>query len=380
MNKTIVPFLDLRAQHDPIRAELLAAFNEVIDQNAFAGGSFVQKFEEDFAAFCRAKHAIGVGNGTDALWFALLALGVGPGDEVITVSATFMATAEAISYCGATPVFVDIDEATATMNPALLERAITPKTKAIVPVHLYGQIADMDPILEIAKRHGIPVVEDACQAHGAEYKGRRAGTIGDIGCFSFYPGKNLGALGEAGGVVTQDATLAAKVRTLREHGQEKRYFHSMIGWNGRMDGLQAAALRIKLRSLDKGNAARRAHAAQYSRLLAAVPGVITPTVASHGVPVFHLYVIRVKNRDGVLAKLSERGIGCAIHYPKPVHLQQAYAHLGLGRGTTPVAERCADEILSLPMFPELTPAQVETVVAALKQVLLEQTASRTAAA
>ncbi len=378
--KTIVPFLDLRAQHDPIRAELLAAFNEVIDQNAFAGGSFVQKFEEDFSAFCRAKHAIGVANGTDALWFALLALGVGPGDEVITVSATFMATAEAISYCGAKPVFVDIDEATATMNPALLERAITPKTKAIVPVHLYGQIADMDPILEIAKRHGIPVVEDACQAQGAEYKGRRAGTMGDLGCFSFYPGKNLGALGEAGGVITQDAALAAKVRTLREHGQEKRYYHSMIGWNGRMDGLQAAALRIKLRSLDKGNAARRANAALYSRLLADVPGVITPTVASYGVPVFHLYVIRVKNRDGVLAKLSERGIGCAIHYPKPVHLQQAYAHLGLGPGTTPVAERCADEILSLPMFPELTAAQVETVVTAVKQVMLEQNAARATAA
>ena len=378
--KTNVPFLDLRAQHDPIRAELLAAFNEVIDQNAFAGGPFVQKFEEDFAAFCRARHAIGVGNGTDALWFALLALGVGPGDEVITVSATFMATAEAISYCGAKPVFVDIDEATYTMNPALLERAITPRTKAIVPVHLYGQVADMDPILEIAKRHGIPVVEDACQAHGAEYKGRRAGTMGDLGCFSFYPGKNLGALGEAGGVTTQDATLAAKVRTLREHGQEKRYFHSMIGWNGRMDGLQAVALRIKLRALDKGNASRRTNAALYSRLLAEVPGVIAPVVAAYGVPVFHLYVVRVKNRDTVLAKLGERGIGCGIHYPKPIHLQQAYAHLGLGPGTTPVAERCAQEILSLPMFPELTAIQIETVVSELRQVLQQQGLPRVSAA
>ncbi len=378
--KTNVPFLDLRAQHDPIRAELLAAFNEVIDQNAFAGGPFVQKFEEDFAAFCRARHAIGVGNGTDALWFALLALGVGPGDEVITVSATFMATAEAISYCGAKPVFVDIDEATYTMNPALLERAITPRTKAIVPVHLYGQVADMDPILEIAKRHGIPVVEDACQAHGAEYKGRRAGTMGDLGCFSFYPGKNLGALGEAGGVTTQDATLAAKVRTLREHGQEKRYFHSMIGWNGRMDGLQAVALRIKLRALDKGNASRRTNAALYSRLLAEVPGVIAPVVAAYGAPVFHLYVVRVKNRDTVLAKLGERGIGCGIHYPKPIHLQQAYAHLGLGPGTTPVAERCAQEILSLPMFPELTAIQIETVVSELRQVLQQQGLPRVSAA
>ncbi|MBE7537046.1 MAG: DegT/DnrJ/EryC1/StrS family aminotransferase [Opitutaceae bacterium] len=378
--KTTVPFLDLRAQHDPIRAELLAAFNEVIDQNAFAGGPFVQKFEEDFAAYCRAGHAIGVGNGTDALWFSLLALGVGPGDEVITVSATFMATAEAISFCGATPVFVDIDEATYTMNPALLERAITPKTKAIVPVHLYGQVADMDPILDVAKRHGIPVVEDACQAHGAEYKGRRAGTMGELGCFSFYPGKNLGALGEGGGVTTQDAALAAKVRTLREHGQEKRYHHSMIGWNGRMDGLQAAALRIKLRSLDKGNASRRANAALYSRLLADVPGVVTPVVADQGSPVFHLYVIRVKHRDSVLARLGERGIGCGIHYPKPIHLQQAYAHLGLGPGTTPVAERCATEILSLPMFPELTTWQIESVVRELRQVLLQQDLPRVTAA
>lgn len=369
MNKTLVPFLDLRAQHDPIRAELLAAFGEVIDQNAFAGGPFVQKFEADFAQFCRAKHAIGVANGTDAIWLVLLALGVGPGDEVITVPATFMATAEAITYCGAKPVFVDVDEATYTMNPALLERAITPRTKAIVPVHLYGQIADMDPILEIARRHGIPVVEDACQAHGAEYKGRRAGTLGVAGCFSFYPGKNLGALGEAGAVVTQDDALAEKVRILREHGQERRYVHSMIGWNGRMDGMQAAALRIKLRTLDQGNAARRQHAAHYSRLLAQTPGVITPQVAPYGQPVFHLYVIRVKDRDGLLNKLTERGIGCGIHYPCPIHLQKAYAGLGIGPGSFPVSERCAKEIISLPMFPQLTSDQVELVVREVKSIV-----------
>jgi dTDP-4-amino-4,6-dideoxygalactose transaminase len=364
-----VPFLDLRAQHDPLRAELLAAIEQVIDQNAFAGGPFVQKFEEDFARFCDTSHAIGVGNGTDAIWLALLALGVGPGDEVITVPATFMATAEAISYCGATPVFVDIDDRTYTMDPSKLEAAITPKTKAIVPVHLYGQMADMDPIMEIARRHQLPVVEDACQAHGAEYKGRKAGSIGAAGCFSFYPGKNLGALGEAGAVTTNDAALAARIKVLREHGSEKRYFHSQIGWNARMDGIQGAALRIKLRNLAAGNARRRAHAESYGRLLGNVSGLILPHVADHGVPVFHLYVIRLKNRDQVLAELGQRGIGCAIHYPRPVHLQEAYQHLGLKRGSFPVAETYADEILSLPMFPELTEAQIERVASELKAVL-----------
>lgn len=364
-----VPFLNLRAQHDPIRNELLAAFADVLNSSAFAGGPFVAKFEEEFAAFCGTKHAIGVGNGTDALWLALLALGVGPGDEVITVSATFMATAEAISYCGAKPVFIDIDPQTYTMNPALIEAAITPRTKAIIPVHLYGQVADMDPILEIARRRKIFVVEDACQAHGAEYKGRKAGSIGHIGAFSMYPGKNLGALGEAGAITTNDAELAQKMRTLRDHGQHKKYFHSMIGWNARMDGLQGAALSLKLRTLDQGNAARRAHAKRYSELLADQPGVVTPTVAAHGVPVFHLYVVRVKDRDRILNELGQRGIGCGIHYPIPVHLQDAYAFLGIARGSLPVTERYASEILSLPMFPELTPEQVEAVVKELKAVL-----------
>lgn len=369
MNNPTVPFLNLRAQHDPIRAELLAAIAEVIDSNAFAGGPYVARFETDFAAFCGTRHAIGVGNGTDALWLALLALGVGPGDEVITVAATFMATAEAISYCGATPVFVDIDESTYTMNPALIEAAITPRTKAIIPVHLYGQMADMDPIMEIAARHNLPVIEDACQAHGAEYKGRKAGTIGAAGCFSFYPGKNLGALGEAGGVVTNDAALATKIQVLRDHGQKTKYHHSMIGWNARMDGIQGAALRIKLRTLADGNAARRAHAARYTEQLAGLDEVVTPRVADYGVPVFHLYVIRVADRDAVLNSLGQRGIACGIHYPKPVHLQDAYASLGYRPSSLPVTERCASEILSLPMFPELSPAQVDAVVIALKSVL-----------
>lgn len=370
--KVQVPFLDLKAQHDPIRAELLAAIGEVIDRNAFAGGPYVAKFETDFAAFCQVKHAVGVGNGTDALWLALLARGIGPGDEVITVTNTFIATAEAISYCGAKPVFVDVDERTYTMDPKAFERAITPRTKAVIPVHLYGQMADMDPIMEIAKRHNLMVVEDACQAHGATYKGRIAGTIGDAGAFSFYPGKNLGALGEAGGVITNDAALAERMKVLRDHGQETKYHHSCIGWNARMDGVQGVALQIKLKRLAAGNAARLKHAKLYNKLLAGVEGVVTPRIAEYGVPVFHLYVIRVAQRDQLLAALGQRGVSCAIHYPKPVHLQKAYASLGYGPGSFPISERVAPELLSLPMFPELTEAQIETVVRELKALLPNQ--------
>ncbi len=369
-NKIQVPFLDLKAQHDPIRAELLAAIGEVIDRSAFAGGPYVAKFEADFAAYCGARHAVGVGNGTDALWLALLARGIGPGDEVITVPNTFIATAEAISYCGATPVFVDIDESTYTMNPALLERAITPKTKAVIPVHLYGQMADMDPIMEIAKRHNLMVVEDACQAHGASYKGRKAGTIGDAGAFSFYPGKNLGALGEGGGITTNDQALADRMKVFRDHGQETKYHHSCIGWNARMDGIQGAALQIKLKRLEAGNEARRKHARMYGELLKGVPGIKLPTVASYGVPVFHLYVVRVAERDRILSAMAQRGVSCAIHYPKPVHLQKAYASLGYAPGSFPVSERTAVELLSLPMYPELTVAQIETVVRELKALLV----------
>lgn len=365
-----IPFLDLKAHHDPLKSELLAAIAEVIDTNAFAGGPFVERFEQDFAAFCGSQFAIGVGNGTDALWLALLALGVGPGDEVITVPNSFIATAEAISYCGATPVFIDIDEQTYTMDSGRLESAITPRTKAIIPVHLYGQMADMDPILEIAKKHELPVIEDACQAHGAEYKGRKAGTLGVAGCFSFYPGKNIGALGEAGAIVTNDPDLRQKMRVLRDHGQARKYHHSVIGWNARMDGIQGAVLRIKLQHLARNNAARRAHAALYDSLFQCVPGVIAPKISPRGVPVYHLYVIQVKNRDVLLAWLAGKGIGCAIHYPVPIHLQEAYRSLKLPRGSFPVAERCADEILSLPMFPELTASQVTTaaqmVIAGLK--------------
>jgi dTDP-4-amino-4,6-dideoxygalactose transaminase len=362
-----VPFLDLKAHHQPHRQEFLDAMAQVIDQSAFAGGPFVAGFEQDFAAYCQVRHAVGVGNGTDALWLVLLALGVGPGDEVITVPMTFMATAEAISFTGAKPVFVDIDPATCTMDPSRIEAAITPRTKAIIPVHLYGQVADMDPILQIAKRHDLPVVEDACQAHGAEYKGRRAGSIGVAGAFSFYPGKNLGAFGEAGAVTTNDPELTERVKVLREHGQPKKYYHSHIGWNARMDGLQGAVLRIKLKYLEEANSRRRAHAAQYQRLLRN-SNVALPVEADGRHHVYHLYAIQCEDRDRVIAEMGKRGVACAIHYPIPVHLQEAYRSLGLSEGSFPVAESVARRLVSLPMFPELNETQIEKVAADLTAV------------
>jgi dTDP-4-amino-4,6-dideoxygalactose transaminase len=364
-----VPFLDLKAHHAPIREQLDAAIREVIDAGAFAGGPFVAKFEKEFAAYCGTAQAVGVGNGTDALWFALLALGVGPNDEVITVPSTFMATAESISYCGARPVFVDIDEATYNMDPGLVEKAITPRTKAIIPVHLFGQCADMDPILKIAAEHRIPVIEDACQAHGATYKGRKAGTLGVAGCFSFYPGKNLGALGEAGAVVTNNAELAGKIQGLRDHGQARKYCHSQIGWNGRMDGIQGAVLSVKLKQLDVSNLRRRSHALLYDQLLGEIEEVIVPAQGRFNQSVYHIYAVRVKDRDQVLQSMAEKGISCAIHYPIPVHLQEAYRFLGREKGSFPVAERCAGEFLSLPMFPELTREQIHAVADELKLCL-----------
>jgi len=361
-----IPFLNLKAQHQALKSEILAAVSEVIDNTAFAGGPYVTKFEEEFAKYCHAKHSVAVGNGTDALWFALLALGVKPGDEVITVPNTFIATAEAITYCGAKPVFVDIDEQTCTMDPALLERAITPRTKAIIPVHLYGQMADMDPIMAIAKKHGLPVVEDACQAHGAEYKGRRAGTIGEVGCFSFYPGKNLGACGEGGGCTTNSAELRTKMATYRDHGQAKKYYHDVVGWNGRMDGFQGAILSIKLKHLENWTNARRAHAARYTSMFADTDEVITPTEASYSKHVYHLYVLRVKDREGLIKAMAAKDIACAIHYPLPLHLQEAYRSLGQGPGSFPVSERVARELVSLPMYRELTPQDIEAVVAGVK--------------
>lgn len=356
-----VPFLNLRLSHEPIRAQLRAAIEEVIDASAFAGGPFVERFENEFAQFCEVNFASGVGHGTEALWLALLACGVGPGDEVVTVPCTFLATAEAISHCGARPVFVDIEEETYTLDLQQLETAITPRTKAIIPVHLFGQTADMDPILTVARKHGLPVIEDACQAHGAEYKGRKAGTLGDVGCFSFYPGKNLGAMGEAGATVTNNPELKQKIDQLRDHGQSRKYHHTQVGWNGRMDGIQAAVLSLKLKMLEDGNEKRRVHAAHYQQLLSGLDEIVLPQTAPGRRHVHHIYAIRSPRRDDLIRHLAAHDIACGIHYPVPVHLQEAYRSLGYQPGSFPVAERCAHEFVSLPMFPELTSAQVETV-------------------
>src|SRR5213079_1434240 len=308
-----------------------------------------------------SSSAIAVGNGTDALWLTLLALGIGEGDEVITVPNTFIATAEAITYCKARPVFVDVDQNTFTMNPAELEKSLTERTKAIIPVHLFGQPADMDPILEFARAHGLFVVEDAAQAHGAEYKGRKAGTMGDAGCFSFYPGKNLGAFGEAGAIVTDDPELRKQIQMLRDHGQSRKYYHTMMGWNCRMDGIQAAVLSVKLRHLEEANLLRRKHALEYNRTFAGTEEVTTPCEASYARHVYHVYAIRVQERDEVRRRLEENEIGCAVHYPIPIHLQEACRNLGYTAGAFPIAENLAEEFLSLPMFPELTEEQIEYV-------------------
>jgi dTDP-4-amino-4,6-dideoxygalactose transaminase len=364
-----VPFLDLKSHHAPLRAEFSAAIQEVIDEGAFAGGSFVARFEDEFAAYCGCPHAIGVGSGTEALWLSLLAAGVGPGDEVITVPSTFMATAEAITYCGARPVFVDIDERTYTMDPAALKQALTERTRAIIPVHLFGHPADMDPIVDFARENGLCVIEDACQAHGARYKGRRVGTLGDTACFSFYPGKNLGAFGEAGAIVTRDAVLLEKIRILRDHGQTRKYHHTMVGWNCRMDGIQAAVLRIKLRHLERSNQLRRSHASYYKHAFEGMEEIVVPECAPGARHVYHVYAIRVKARDQMIRLLLEEGIATGVHYPVPIHLQEAYRFLGYRRGSFPVAEQCATEFLSLPMFPELTLEQLETVSQSTKEIV-----------
>jgi dTDP-4-amino-4,6-dideoxygalactose transaminase len=379
-----VPFLDLKAQYESIKEEINLAIQNVLDTSAFAGGPFVQRFEEEWASFCRCKYAVGVGSGTDALWLALLALGVGQGDEVITVPNTFIATAEAISYCGATPVFVDVEESTSNMDPeklkdffenkcesapsggGIINKTSRQPVKAVIPVHLYGQVADMDPIMEIAGKYGLPVIEDASQSHGALYKGKTAGSIADAGCFSFYPGKNLGAYGEAGAVVTHDENLAQKIRILRDHGQPAKYVHTMIGWNGRMDGIQGAVLSVKLRHLDQWTEARRRAAMLYNEKLADIENIILPVESTHCRHVYHIYSIRSKNRDHLMQYLQENDIFCGIHYPVPLHLQKAYQYLHHEKGSYPVAEKCAEEIVSLPMFAELTEEQIDHVADSIK--------------
>jgi dTDP-4-amino-4,6-dideoxygalactose transaminase len=362
----MIPFADLKAQYRSIKPEIDEAVLGVLGSAQFILGDEVAAFEREFAAYCGAREAVAVNTGTSALHLALLACGIGRGDEVITVPFTFIATVASIVYCGADPVFVDIDPVTYTMEPSQLEAVITPRTKAIMPVHLYGQAADMDPILEVARRHGLRVIEDAAQAHGAEYRGRRCGSMGDIAGFSFYPGKNLGAYGEGGAVTTNDPELANAVRVLRDWGQTQRYEHRFKGFNYRMDGIQGAILRVKLRYLERWTDARRNRAALYDRALLDT-AITTPTAREGNRHVYHVYAVRVADRRRTQDALSQHGIQSGIHYPIPVHLQPAHHDLGYVEGDFPVAESVAREVLSLPIFPEMTDAQVDTVASVLRQ-------------
>ena len=360
-----VPLVDLTAQFQPIKNEVLHAIGDVLESMHLFLGPNIQAFEDEFAAYCRTRSCISVANGTDALHLALRAAGVGPGDEVITVAHTFFASTEAIVMVGAIPVYVDIDPRTYLIDVSQIESRITPKTRAIVPVHLYGQMADMDPIMDVAARHDLIVIEDAAQAHGAEYKGRRAGAIGQLGCFSFYYSKNLGAYGESGAVVTSDPELARRLRLYRDHGSEQRYHHAEYGFNSRMDELQAAVLRIKLRHLDTWNVQRREHAATYDRLLAEA-SVGLPVTAPDCAHIYYVYVIRSTERDALQRRLADREIGTGIHFPIPVHLQPATCALGYRAGDLPHTERAAREVLSLPMYPELARDQLEWVANSVK--------------
>ena len=362
-----VPFFDLKAQYRTIRGEISTALERTCESVSFILGEEVAKFEEEFAAFCEAKHCVAVNSGTSALHLALLAVGVKPGDEVITTPNTFIATAEAISYTGAKPVFAAIDPATANIDPQRIEAAITDRTKAIVPVHLYGRPADLDAILTLAERRKIAVVEDACQAHGARYRGKRIGSVGRASAFSFYPAKNLGAYGEGGALTTNDDHVAQLARALRNHGEARRYFHNSIGYNYRMDGFQGAVLRVKMKRVDEWTARRREIAGLYRKRLAQAR-VAIPQDDPRGESVYHLFVVYVENRDGVRPALEARGIETAIYYPRPVHLQKAYAWLGHRPGSFPNTERACDRVLCLPLFPEMTTEQAEYVARMLADI------------
>jgi dTDP-4-amino-4,6-dideoxygalactose transaminase len=363
----VIPFVDLKAQYTDIKEEVNTAIQHVLDTCQFTLGSEVAAFEEEFAAYCQAKYGIGVNTGTSALHLALLAAGIGRGDEVVTTPFTFVATVAAIYYTGATPVFVDIDPHSFTIDVNGIEAVLTERTKAIIPVHLYGQPADMDPILEIAKKRGLVVIEDACQAHGAEYKGRRAGNLGDMGCFSFYPGKNLGAYGEGGMVVTSNLEYVRTLRMLRDWGAERKYHHVLKGYNYRLEGIQGAVLRVKLRHLEAWTKARRTAAATYDKLLAG-SAVATPEVMSYARHVYHIYAIRARQRQAWQESLLADGIHTGIHYPLPVHLLPAFADLGYEAGQFPHSEQAASEVLSLPIFAELTVANCEFVARAVRKL------------
>jgi dTDP-4-amino-4,6-dideoxygalactose transaminase len=362
-----VPFLDLKAQYQSIKPEIDAAISRVLESSQFVLGEEVAGFEREFAKYCGASDCVAVNSGTSALHLALLAAGVGPGDEVITVPFTFVASVAAVLYAGARPVLVDIDPGSFNMDPATIEAAITPRTKALLPVHLYGQTADMDPIMEIAQRHGLVVIEDAAQAHGAKYKGRSAGSIGHIGCFSFYPAKNLGAYGEGGAVTTNNSEYANKVRMLRDWGADRKYHHLLRGYNYRMEGFQGAILRVKLRHLEPWTETRRAFAKKYNQLLADC-GLTLPVEIPGSRHVYHLYTVRAADRDSLQASLLAEGIQTAVHYATPVHLQPAYADLGYGQGSFPQSERAANEVLSLPLYPEISDIQFERVLEVLTTI------------
>ncbi|MDI7277793.1 MAG: DegT/DnrJ/EryC1/StrS family aminotransferase [Anaerolineae bacterium] len=357
-----IPLVDLKAQYQPLKAEILSRVAEVLDGMQLYLGPNVQALEREFAACAGVPYAVGVSDGTTALQLALMACGVGEGDEVITAAHTFIATAEAIVLVGATPVFVDIDPHTYTIDAARIGERVTPRTRAVIPVHLYGHPADMDPIMHLAARHGLWVIEDACQAHGAHYKGRPAGGLGHMAAFSFYCSKNLGAYGEGGMLTTADPELARRAHMLRTHGSSERYLHELVGLNGRLDEIQASILRVKLPYLQLWNDQRRRNAAHYTELLSDLEWVVTPRAADYAGHVYHLYVVRVPQRDGLLAYLREGGVGAAVHYPVPCHLQPALRGLGYGRGDLPVTEQVAEEVISLPMYPELSEEQRLRVV------------------
>jgi len=360
----MIPFVDLKAQYNSIKEEIDEAIQNVLNNTSFIMGEELKKFEEEFAQFCDVKCAIGVANGSDALVLALRACGIGEGDEVITVPHTFISTAEAISNVGGKVVFVDIDPKTYTIDVSKIEEKINKKTKAIIPVHLYGQPANMEPIVELAKKYNLKIIEDAAQAHGAEYKSKKVGSIGDVGCFSFYPGKNLGAYGDAGMVVTNNGGVAEKIKLLRNHGRiTKKYEHEIEGYSSRLDNLQAAILRVKLRHLNKWNESRRENARKYNELLSNINGIITPHEVEYAKHVYHLYVIRIEKegRDKLKEELKSKGVTTGIHYPIPLHLQPAYNYLGYKRGDFSVTEEASQEILSLPMFAELADEQIEEI-------------------
>lgn len=371
-----IPFVDLQAQYRSIAHEIDSAIANVLSKADFILGEAVNTFEDEFAQYCGGRYAIGVDSGTSAIELALRAYDIGLEDEVIIPANTFIATALAVSYTGATPVLVDVDPRTYTIDVPLLESGITDRTRAIIPVHLYGQPADMDPILDIAQHYGLVVIEDGCQAHGASYKGRRVGSLGHAAAFSFYPAKNLGAYGDGGMVVCNDEGVASSIRMMRNYGEREKYHHVMCGYNHRLDTLQAAVLRVKLKHLDAWNAARRQHAQLYGELLADSP-VILPTEAGYAESVYHLYVIRVNDREGLRGRLHQMGISTGIHYPVPIHLQEAYRELGYDKGSFPITEDCAEHILSLPMYAELTPDLIDYVAEAIKTILSEDKIEQT---